>query len=185
MHDELQAAMKAIEALDSVPSSLSREQHWAALAGLGSKFLAIGAPETIGLLHCGGAAGAIYRCHELQFGPLKIRSAGDHALDGSADIFKCSSEESLACDLVCLTTTSDFSPEWIADATHLNIIDDGPWSPGMQSLAAQARLTWVGTPRHALSAEHGPLNDVIRGSVSGRVSEEITCLLWTPDENAG
>lgn len=183
MHDELKSAMAAIEALE-VDLALPASHRRAALAGLGSKFLAIGSPESIGLADCGDDAAALYACHEIQFGPLKIRAAGDNRLETPTDISHCSIEESMACDLVCLSTTQAFAPEWIADATHLNIVDTGPWSAGMQALADNATITWVGTPRHSLRSTHGSLADVIRGKVSGRMGEEITCLLWTPENTA-
>jgi hypothetical protein len=185
MIDELKTAMRAIESAQDVPAGVSREHQWAALAGLGSKYLAIGSPQTIGLTNCGSAAPALYACHEILFGPLHIRIAGEHALHGHSDLLECSEEESLACDIVCLSTGEDVSLDWIADATHLNLVDSGPWSASMQSLAARMAVTWVGKPRHGLGLAHGSLADVITGAVSGRVAEEISCLLWTPEKNAG
>jgi hypothetical protein len=184
MRDLLKEAMEAIEAAADVPAALTRDQHWAALAGLGSKFLAIGAPQTIGLSKCGDAASPIYACHDMLFGPLEIRSAGEQQFESGLAPQACSTEESLACDVVCLTTSEDFLLEWIADATHLNIVDSGSWSSGMQALATRSSVTWVGKPRHELGQGHGSLAQVIQGKVSGRVSDEITCLLWTPDESA-
>jgi hypothetical protein len=167
--EELQAAMDAIEAQEA-SAEISVELRQAALAGLGSKFLAVGSPATLGLVDVGPAAGLLQACHEHMFGPLEVRCAGA----------PYSAEEALACDIVCLPSTAEFSLDWIADATHLNVVDQGPWSEGMKALARSASMTLVGPPRHRVERPHGGLNDVIQGSVSGRMGEEVTVLLWTP-----
>jgi ornithine cyclodeaminase/alanine dehydrogenase-like protein (mu-crystallin family) len=179
MHDQLKAAMAALEGLQE-QFETTPAIHQAALAGLGSKFLAIGSPSSLGLIGCGPAAQAIDTCHEILFGALALRCAGDNELAREQSVTSCSIEEGLACDIVSISTTEDFSMEWIPEATHLNIVDTGPWSAGMQRLARDAHITWLGEPRHALAKGHGSLADVIRGIVSGRMSEEITGLLWTP-----
>lgn len=176
---ELREAMAALEALQEVPD-LAPTLHRAALAGLGSKFLAIGAPCSLGIAECGEDATALLDCHQFLFGPLEVRSAGDNSFEAGAKIRRCSIEESLACDIVCLSTTTEFSRDWIPDATHLNIVDTGPWSSGMQALAREASMTWVGSPRQGLDNCHGELAEVIQGKVSGRMGEELTGLLWTP-----
>lgn len=176
--------MQAIETQgkDAEMSSLLRQ---AALAGLGSKYLAVGSPATLGIIACGAAAPALQACHELLFGTLQVRSSGDNLFAEDAAVAEHSIEESLACDIVCLPTEADFAVEWIAEATHLNLVDSGPWSMGMQALLHCARFTLIGQPRHTIHKVHGRLTDVITGSVSGRMGEEITALLWTPDGRPG
>lgn len=171
--------MAALEAMQEVPG-LSAPMHRAALAGLGSKLLAIGAPSSLGLAECGEEATQLLECHQLLFGPLQLRCAGNNAALPSADVRLCSLEESFACDIVCLSTTTELCMDWIPEATHLNIVDTGPWSSGMQALAKEASITWTGSPRHPLNHSHGELAEVIQGRVSGRMGEEITGLLWTP-----
>ena len=179
MHSELEAAMSAIEARQVDPA-LSARMTRAALAGLGSKYLALGAPSSLGLVACGPDAQALRVSHAIVFGSLSCRSAGSNQLTAEGAVVATTFEEAFACDIVCLTTSIDFEFEWIPDATHLNIVDSGPWSSGMESLADCARITSVGTPRHSLRTQHGGLEDVITGKVSGRVGEEVTVLLWTP-----
>ncbi len=183
MHSELEAAMAAIESIApdlSLPASVER----AALAGLGSKYLALGSPTSLGLLSCGSDASALRRCHEILFGELALRSAGGNQLDDAKASGSFTLEEAFACDIVCLSTSLEFEDIWIADATHLNIVDTGEWTKGMHSLARRAHFTYVGTPRHALAHSHGSMEQVISGSVSGRMGEELTVLLWTPSGDA-
>ncbi len=123
-------------------------------------------------------------CHRLLFGALELRTAGDNHLPAADKQREFTTEEAFACDIVCLCTTQEFRAEWIAEATHLNIIDTGPWSQGMQSVALRAHVSWLGKPRHPVQIAHGSLHDVITGSVSGRVGEEITALLWTPTQHS-
>lgn len=176
---KLREAMAALEALQEL-TDVEPTVHRAALAGLGSKFLAVGAPGSLGLAQSGADAPALLECHTLLFGPMELRCAGDNAIESGPGIRMCSMEESFACDIVCLATTTEFSRDWIPEATHLNIVDTGPWSSGMQALAREASMTWVGSPRHPLLNSHGDLAAVIEGRVSGRMGEELTGLLWTP-----
>ena len=168
MRDALRTLMKAIEANpDALPAKTSGGIRFAALAGLGSKYLAVGSPASIGLVHCGAHSEGIAVCHELLFGPLEVLHDQDVGV-----------EEAMAADIVCLPSSTEFELAWIAEATHLNILDDGHWSKGMIQLANHCRITYAAEslPTRAHKA-HGLLADVVRGSVSGRMGEEFTALV--------
>ena len=170
----LEQSMRAIEAAavagEPSPAPASSQQlHFAALAGLGSKYLALGTPASLGLIGDSSAAPALLAVHQLLFGPLEIRYADQLSI-----------EEALASDIVCLPTSSEFEVQWIADATHLNLIDSGHWSAGATELLRSAQIATVGAPQRPIPNHHGSLADVITGKVSGRMGEELTGLLWSP-----
>lgn len=167
MQDALRAFMKAIETdpqarIDASDATL----RFAALAGLGSKYLAVGTPMTLGLVNCDAEEEALVACHRLLFGPLEVLRTAD-----------VSTEEAMAADIVCLAATTEFELDWIAEATHLNIRSAGPWSEGMHKLASSAALTYLNAATAGPGVSHGLLCDVIQGSVSGRMGEEITALV--------
>ncbi len=168
MQDELRALMKRIESdPDAMPATADATLRFAALAGLGSKYLAVGTPTTMGLVDCDMHQDALITCHELLFGPLEVLRSADSSI-----------EEAMAADIVCVSTTTAFEFDWIAEATHLNIFDAGPWSKSMQELATLAALTYLNAGTVPIGGiAHGLLSEVIRGSVSGRMGEEVTALV--------
>jgi hypothetical protein len=167
MQDELRALMKSIENTpDAAVETANAELRFAARAGLGSKYLAVGTPTTLGLVNCDAEQEALIACHELLFGPLEVLRSADTSI-----------EEAMAADIVCLPTTAIFELDWIAEATHLNIMTTGPWSEGMQQLATCTALTYLNAATAGPGVSHGLLSEVIHGSVSGRMGEEITALV--------
>ena len=159
--------MKSIEANPN--AALGTENatlRFAAFAGLGSKYLAVGTPMTLGVVNCDAEYQALVTCHGIIFGPLEVLRSED-----------TSTEEAMAADIVCLPATTEFAVDWIAEATHLNIMDTGPWSEGMQELASSTALTYLSAAAAGPHGSHGLLTEVIRGSVSGRMGEEITALV--------
>ncbi|MBL4634903.1 MAG: hypothetical protein JKY56_13610 [Kofleriaceae bacterium] len=178
--DQLRAAMRAIEdaSAETADTILSEYEKLygqnpdlavAALFGLGSKYLAVGAPETCGIIGCGSAGPAIIACHTLLFGPLEYRVVGESI----AGTTSTSVEDAFACDLVCLATDQDFSLHWIADATHLNVRQADEISAAVKALCEIVTLTAL-KPRQ--ETEERSLSEVICGQVSGRVGEELTML---------
>lgn len=170
MREQLRAGMQAIERAPSqMPESIDSELHFSVLAGLGSKYLAVGSPATIGLVDCPTHHEPLIACHDLLFSNVEYLRSEDVGV-----------EEALAADIVCLLTSTEFELEWIADATHVNILDDGTWSAGMKQLSEACALTYFNVnaalPRHS----HGRLDEVIWGSVSGRMGEEVTALVCLP-----
>jgi len=169
MKDVLQNYMKAIES-DPTTSQEGTPPpvEFAALAGLGSKYLAIGSPDSLGLIVGSEFTAALTTCHTQLFGPLDV-------IDSDVVGIECA----MAADIVCLCSSTEFEMDWIAEATHLNIVDDGSWSRGMQALAQSCALTYVRAPPSTEESRprHGLLSDVITGSVSGRMGEEITVLV--------
>ncbi|MCP4448870.1 MAG: hypothetical protein GY811_26590 [Myxococcales bacterium] len=167
MLDALRKAMKAIEAAPESAQLLSDATlRFASLAGLGSKYLAVGTPMSMGLVHCNEYEEALIQCHTHLFGELEILN---NKVVGV--------ETAMAADIVCLTSDTDFELMWIADATHLNMFDTGIWSAGMRELSRACDITYLNAPAIAPGRAHGLLADVIGGSVSGRMGEEITALL--------
>lgn len=159
--------MRAIEQNPGqLETGLNASLRFAALAGLGSKYLAVGTPTTMGIIDCGEHAAFLIECHSLLFGPLEI-------LRGE----ELGCEEAMAADIVCLTSSSEFDLDWIAEATHLNVLDTGPWSTGMQALAQTSSLTYIDIATRGPHNSHGLLADVIVGTVSGRMGEELTALV--------
>lgn len=178
----LRDMMRALEGFAAGPNSVLLAEYEkfrqqtpalaiAALAGLGSKYLAVGAPDTCGIIHCGSATEAIAECHTLLFGPLEFRVVGAE-LSGSTN---CSAEEAFASDLVCMPENEEFSLAWIAEATHLNVHRNVSPSDSLNTLCDFASVTELSQSSEASS--HGKLSEVICGQVSGRVGEEITLLL--------
>ncbi len=180
--DQLRSAMRAMEdasggtgdTILSVYEALyanSPDLAVAALFGLGSKYLAVGAPETCGIIGCGSAGPEIVACHDLLFGPLEYRVIGDEI----AGTTNTSLEDAFACDLVCLATNQEFSLHWIADATHLNLCrSSGEISADVKALCKIVTLTAL---KSTQDSEERSLNQVISGQVSGRVGEELTMLI--------
>lgn len=167
MQNQLRALMKSIEhAPDGLHAMDDAALRFAALAGLGSKYLAVGTPTTLGLIACEAEDEALVACHELLFGPLEVLRSSE-----------MTNEEAMAADIVCLPTNAVFELDWIAEATHLNIRSAGSWSAGMNELASCTALTYLNAAAAADGVSHGLLSEVIRGSVSGRMGEEITALL--------
>lgn len=159
--------MKEIEECSgTLPPGSDTSLHFAALAGLGSKYLAVGSPASLAVVGCGADRDSIIACHELLFGYLDILHGDQLGI-----------EEAVAADIVCLPTSTEFDLEWIADATHLNVLDDGQWSEGMKQLARHCSVTYTGRDLPAQGHAHGLLADVVRGSVSGRMGEEVTVLV--------
>ena len=151
MRDALRTLMKEIEANpDALPTRASGDIRFAALAGLGSKYLAVGSPASLGLVNCGAHSDAIAVCHELLFGPLEVLHDQDLGV-----------EEAMAADIVCLPSSTEFELAWIAEATHLNVLDDGRWSEGMTQLANHCSITYAAAslPSKGRNA-HGLLSDV-------------------------
>jgi hypothetical protein len=147
-----------------------------ALAGLGSKYLAVGSPASIGLIHCGDAATAIFECHEIVFGcSWQLRIAGNNLLD--VDSLPCDIEEAMACDVVCLPCHVDFELEWIADGTHINLRNTGAGtSVGVARLLQAADITVESQTPPPLLRAYSSLQQVITGLVKGRMGEEVTVL---------
>lgn len=180
MREELRRAMAAVEK----GQALSEPMHvrWAAISGLGSKYLAVGSPESIGLVDCGAAATWLIECHELLFGKLRFKLAGDNVVDsswsGGSSTLRCQSEEAFACDIVCAPCTLDFDSNWIAEATHLNLRYQAP-GPSASSCVAMAScgVTLESTHAEGVVRSHGSLAEVITGRVSGRMADELTILL--------
>lgn len=167
MLDQLRAAMRAVEDDPAAgTASLTPALRFAVLSGLGSKYLAVGAPSSLGIIDLDSNAEAIVVCHRLLFGELEVKRNRDMGV-----------EEALAADIVCLPATTDFELEWIAEATHLNILDASPHSRGMAELTQHCALTYLDPQGASRARSHGLLAEVIRGSVSGRMGEEITALL--------
>ena len=128
--ETLRSAMKAIEESPhaAVPG-ISATTYYAALAGLGSNYLAVGAPSTLALVgHSDEQCQALMACHRLLFGELETIRSSEVGI-----------EEAMAADIVCLPCTTEFSLDWIADATHLNLLEDGPWSLAVEELAQNLR----------------------------------------------
>ena len=172
---ELAAAIKAFE--EGKPLSMSADTRWAVLAGLGSKYLAVGSPDSVGLIHCGSAAPAIAACHALLFGALEIKVSGATPPPGISEALSCDLEEAFACDIVCLPCTTEFDMAWIAEATHLNLryATPGP-SVSARQLFQSCAVTLESQHGDALPREHGSLHQVIIGQVSGRMADELTLL---------
>ncbi len=167
MLDMLRSAMNAIERAPCVvPLGMDPKIRFAALAGLGSKYLAVGSPMSVGLIEFGGNDAELIECHRLLFGELEFLRSEDLGI-----------EEAMAADIVCLHATAEFDPTWIADATHLNIRDSPRHSAGMTQLSEACALTYLNAQSAGSGQAHGLLVDVICGRISGRVGEEITALV--------
>ncbi len=166
MSDPLRTLMAAIEHHPkALPPTENPVLLAAALAGLGSKYLAVGSPATLGLIGCGPYSDALIACHTLLFGTLEVQRSEDIGI-----------EEAMAADIVCISSSTEFELAWIADATHINVLSDGTWSKGMHELATTTSLT-LSAPNPEFPAPYGLLAEVIQGVVSGRIGEEITVLM--------
>jgi ornithine cyclodeaminase/alanine dehydrogenase-like protein (mu-crystallin family) len=126
----------------------------------------VGSPTTLGLLNCENPS-VIVEAHRSFYKNIRVQSNGP--------------EHALASDIVCMPTSADFEVEWIPDATHLNLFDDGVWSTSCQELARRLAFTTQGTIRQPITRLHGTLEQVISGEVSGRVGEEITAFVFRAD----
>lgn len=169
-------AMAAFERCEK--PTLEPNVCWAALTGLGSKYLAVGSPENIGLIDCGEAKSWIVLCHEILFGPMQVKLAGTMKQPFYPEPLACSVEEAFASDIVCAPWSLAFDPAWIAEATHLNLRSSGTApSAGAQTVFASASVTVQRNPKNPLQRRHGSLDEVIRGQVSGRMADELTILL--------
>jgi len=148
-----------------------RALYAGALTGLGSKLLAIGAPQTLALLGTASESAvlqdAIIEAHTLLFGPLELRVVSCTA--PTNDI-----ERALASDIVCMAYNVPFSMEWIAEATHINLLS--PWC--FASTEKSSLQEWEGAASltHCTRSEPQNLSDVISGVLCGRMGEEITVL---------
>lgn len=175
MKDRIAAAMQVVEAGSSLDAALSDDFCFAVLSVLGSKYLAVGAPESLGIVDCGEAARLIVAAHEIVFGELEVRSVGDNDLSEPSVL---SVEECLASDVVCLATDLDFEATWVAMGSHINARSEKRWSQGFERLLkASVFASNAGHMKQDIPRYHGALSEIIAGSVSGRVGDEITGLL--------
>lgn len=175
--DQLLRAMAAFESCETPP--LSKEVRWAALAGLGSKYLAVGSPASLALIDCGPAAAWIVACHELLFGDgVDIKLSGDNLAPPSSTAVRCEREQAFASDIVCMPCTVDFDLAWIAEATHLNLCWQPPGpSAGALILFESSSVTVESEHPPPLARRQSSLDEVITGHVSGRMADELTVLL--------
>ena len=151
----------------------------AVFAGLGSKYLAVGTPASIGILAAPTLALPLMAVHRLLFGndlQFRLLQPYENITNATAtDI-----EQVCACDILCAPSDAEIDAYWLADATHVNLQENSVWSPGCASLAQVASATLQCRSNAMVSNLHGQLADVITGKVSGRMGEEITLLLTGP-----
>ncbi len=176
------AACKSSSAMQSACDSLwKRDATLAAavFAGLGSKYLAVGSPESIGILTTPTLALPLMAVHRLLFGDdLQFRLL--HPCENVANATTTDMEQVCACDILCAPSDAAIDAYWLAEATHVNLTECSLWSPGFTSLAQFASATLQYGSNAVVGNLHGQLADVITGTVSGRMGEEITLLLSGP-----
>lgn len=139
---------------------------------LASKYLAVGAPETIGVLGFRDITPYLVALHREIFPTIIARTEETHQ-----------PEQCLASDVVCLSSDAPFDPSWVPDGSHVNVFHcSSPAKlPGLiaQFLHDHSVTLQSAEERGFLpnGSVHGSLADVVVGAVSGRVGEEVTVYL--------
>ncbi len=151
----------------------------AAAGAISSKFMAVGAPRSMGFVGCGGLAAALLDAHRVVFAaaaPRELRCAGadaDHfvAAHGGRPT---SVEEACACDIVCVTAR-DAAPAlrraWIRRGTHVIVLGAGALD---EDVRAGARVIVDDPPAVDAPQVCGTLGEIAAGLKDGRELDEVT-----------
>ena len=171
-----------------------------AAGAIGSKYLAVQSPRSLGFIGCGVQARVLLSAHRVIYGDgLQLRmadvdEAAARAFAEEAGGTATTVQRAAACDIVCTSTPSRtpvVERAWVAAGAHINAM--GADAEGKQELATDLLLAAkvvvddreqafhsgeVNVPLHtgALSEAqvHGTLGEVMAGTRSGRMGDEIT-----------
>jgi alanine dehydrogenase len=171
-----------------------------AAGAVGSKYLAVARPRSLGFVGCGVQARVLLEAHRVLYGhDLELRMADGRpqaaeAFAAEAGGTVTSVEQAAACDVVC-TSTPARSPvikrSWVKEGAHINAM--GADGPGKQELdpALLVAATLV-IDDHAQAHHSGEINvplargllgkddifatlgEIVAGSKAGRTGDEIT-----------
>lgn len=170
-----------------------------AAGAVASKYLAVGAPRSLGFIGCGVQARVLLAAHQVLWPDLELVMADSR--DDAARAFAeeaggraGSAEQASACDIVCASTPSRapvIDRSWIAGGTHINAM--GADAPGKQELDPQILRDARVIIDDAHQAHHsgevnvplssgaiteadiaGNLGDIVAGTLAGRTGDEIT-----------
>jgi ornithine cyclodeaminase/alanine dehydrogenase len=171
-----------------------------AAGAIGSRYLAVARPRSLGLVGCGVQARMLLEAHRVLYGDdLELRMADGRpqaaeAFAAEAGGTATSVEEAAACDIVC-TSTPARSPvikrSWVKAGAHINAMGaDGPGKQELDpALLVAAKLV---IDDHAQAHHAGEINvplaqgmlepdsifatlgEIVAGIKSGRTGDEIT-----------
>lgn len=171
-----------------------------AAGAIGSRYLAVARPRSLGFVGCGVQARVLLEAHRVLYGDdLELRMADGRlqaaeAFAAEAGGTATSVEQAAACDIVC-TSTPARAPvvkrSWVKAGAHINAM--GADGPGKQELDpallmagklviddhAQARHAGeinVPLTRGMLDEENifATLGEIVAGNKAGRTGDEIT-----------
>jgi ornithine cyclodeaminase/alanine dehydrogenase len=170
-----------------------------AAGAVASRYLAVNAPRSLGLIGAGVQARVLIAAHRVLYPGLELRVADLFPEAAARLAAACGGttatvEQAAACDIVC-TSTPSRSPvvqrEWVRPGTHINAM--GADAPGKQELATSllvaARLVIddpaqamhsgeINVPLHQGALDetsiHATLGEIVAGRKAGRDGDEIT-----------
>lgn len=187
--DTVEAALvaSAMGTTGAEPQALDDDAWDAGVAAVAAKFLAVGTPRTLGLVHAGGRAPMLLAAQCAYAAPREVRVHAADAADAEATVRAIAATSiaaratdlraACACDIVVVDGPVAVPREWIRAGTHITVLDDRAALAPELLAAARVYTVLAGADVPAGVRVDATLAAVAAGLVDGRQLDELTVLL--------